>query len=425
MDTSGIFSPAHIGGISLRNRFIRSATHEGMGDSDGAPTESLEKLYVRLARGGAGAIVTGYAGVLPQGRCNFPGMLMMHDDALVPSYRRLVDAVHREGAPLILQLAHCGRQTRSAVTGMCTVAPSPLRDRYYSEEVPKELTEEGIAEIIEAFVRAAERAQAAGFDGVQLHMAHGYLLAQFLSGHSNRRRDRWGGSLENRFRIVSEILAGIRAKLGDYPVLAKINGYDGMPGGMRLNEAVLIARMLEAACCAAVEISSGTIAEGLAIMRGPKLPMDAVLEASFRFSSVPKVLRPMMSRLLPLFAPPSPQPLRGYNLDAARAVKLAVSIPVIVVGGIHSLDDARSILDGDGVDFVSMSRPFIIEPAIVKRYEEGRQDASRCTMCNYCAVMIEKGPLRCWNGRLPEGRDATVRAGLVHAPQASSPDVHT
>ncbi len=401
-ESPNIFEPAQIGGISIRNRFIRSATHEGMADADGAPLESLEKLYLRLARGGVGAIITGYAGVLPQGRCSFPGMLMMHDDRLVPAYRRLVDAVHQEGVPIIMQIAHCGSQTRSAVTGMSTVAPSPLRDRYFSEEVPQELTEDGIRKIIEAFVDAATRVQTAGFDGVQLHLAHGYLLAQFLSGYTNRRRDRWGGSLENRFRIVSEIMKGIRHRLGDYPVLAKMNGYDGMKGGMRPDEAVKIAKMLEASGCSALEISSGTISEGLAVMRGPKIPTDALLAANFKVAALPKMLRPGFARILPLIGPASPKPYRSYNLEVAALIRKAVSIPVVVVGGMHTLDDAsRAITDG-AADFVSMCRPFIIEPSLVRKFEEGKQNVSRCTMCNYCTIMIEKEPLRCWNGRLPQ-----------------------
>ncbi|NTW69286.1 MAG: NADH:flavin oxidoreductase [Chlorobiaceae bacterium] len=401
-ESSGIFEPAHIGGISVRNRFIRSATHEGMADTDGAPLESLEKLYLRLAKGGAGAIVTGYAGVLPQGRSSFPGMLMMHSDALIPAYRRLVEAVHREGAALIIQLAHCGAQTRSAVTGMRTVAPSPVRDRYFSEEEPMALTEQGIRAIINAFVDAAVRAQAAGFDGVQLHLAHGYLLAQFLSGYTNRRRDSWGGSLVNRFRIVLEIIVRIRQRLGHYPVLAKMNGYDGMPGGMRPDEAVKIAMMLEASGCSAVEISSGTVSEGLAIMRGPEMPTDALLKANnFKLDALPKWLRPMIARILPLISPESPKPYHLYNLEVASAIKKAVSIPVMAVGGIHTLEDAsKTIADGDA-DFISMSRPFINDPSIVRKFEEQSQNASRCTMCNHCAIMIEKEPLRCWNGRVP------------------------
>jgi len=401
-ESPGIFEPAHIGGIALRNRFIRSATHEGMADAEGAPLESLEKLYLRLARGGAGAIVTGYAGVNPQGRCSFPGMLMMHSDALVPAYRRLVEAVHREGVPIIMQLAHCGAQTRSAVTGTRTVAPSPVRDRYFSEELPMELTEDGIREIINAFINAAVRAQTTGFDGVQLHLAHGYLLAQFLSGYTNRRRDRWGGSPENRFRIVSEIMAGIRQKLGNYPVLAKINGYDDMPGGMRPEEAVKIAMMLEASGCCAVEISSGTIGEGLAIMRGPRIPTEALFAANFRLTSLPKLLRPVIARILPLITPASPKPYRNYNLEAASTIRKGVSIPVIAVGGIHTLEDASKAIADGAADFVSMSRPFINDPSIVKKFEDGSRSASRCTMCNYCAIMIEKEPLRCWHGRIPQ-----------------------
>ncbi|WP_076790143.1 NADH:flavin oxidoreductase [Chlorobium sp. KB01] len=401
-ESPGIFEPAHIGGIALRNRFIRSATHEGMADAEGAPLESLEKLYLRLARGGAGAIVTGYAGVNPQGRCSFPGMLMMHSDALVPAYRRLVEAVHREGVPIIMQLAHCGAQTRSAVTGTRTVAPSPVRDRYFSEELPMELTEDGIREIINAFINAAVRAQTTGFDGVQLHLAHGYLLAQFLSGYTNRRRDRWGGSPENRFRIVSEIMAGIRQKLGNYPVLAKINGYDDMPGGMRPEEAVKVALMLEASGCCAVEISSGTIGEGLAIMRGPRIPTEALFAANFRLTSLPKLLRPVIARILPLITPASPKPYRNYNLEAASTIRKGVSIPVIAVGGIHTLEDASKAIADGAADFVSMSRPFINDPSIVKKFEDGSWSASRCTMCNYCAIMIEKEPLRCWHGRIPQ-----------------------
>jgi 2,4-dienoyl-CoA reductase-like NADH-dependent reductase (Old Yellow Enzyme family) len=128
-----------------------------------------------------------------------------------------------------------------------------------------------------------------------------------------------------------------------------------------------------------------------------------VLAVNFKFASIPKPLKPLMSRILPLFAPKSPMPLRGYNLDVARLIKSAVSIPVIVVGGLHTLAEATDAIANGSADFISMSRPFIIEPAIVKRYEEGKQQASRCTMCNYCTIMVEQEPLRCWNGRLAYG----------------------
>jgi len=397
-----LFESSRIGSITLRNRFIRSATHESMADADGTPTGLLEGMYVRLAKGGVGAIVTGYAGVLQDGRSSFPGMLMMHEDAVVPAYRRLTDAVHREGAPLVVQLAHCGRQTRSMVTGRRTVAPSSVRDSFFSEDVPHELSESEILEIIEAFSCAAVRARASGFDGVQLHLAHGYLLSEFLSGQSNRRRDRWGGSLENRFRIVSEIMKSIRRKLGDYPVLAKMNGYDGVRGGMRVEEAVRIAGMLESSGCQAIEISSGTVSEGLSIMRGPRFPIEAVIAANFKFLAMPEMLKPVMVRVLPLLVPSSPKPFYAYNFDAAKAIRSAVSIPVILVGGIHTLEAASAVFRDGVADFVSMARPFIKDPAIVRKFRDGSQTVSRCTMCNYCAIMIEQEPLRCWNGRLSQ-----------------------
>lgn len=400
MTTHPVFGSANISGIIFRNRLLRSATHESLADSSGAPTAAHEKLYTAIAKGGAGAIVTGYAGVQQDGRTNLPGMLMMHDDSLIPAYRKLTDAVHRQGTPIILQLAHCGRQTRQAVTGMRTVAPSPLKDSVFNEECPRELDEREIETIIRNFAAAAGRAVFAGFDGVQLHMAHGYLLAQFLSGYTNCRSDRWGGSTVNKFRIISEILHRIREEQGEFPVLAKINAYDRRRGGMRVDEAIEIARLLDISGCSAIEVSSGTVEEGLSIMRGPRFPAEALLACNFRFKALPQPFKNVMAPLLRL-AMPLPKPLRNYNLEAAKAIKRAVSIPVIAVGGLHTMEDISAALGNGEVDCVSMSRPFIIEPNIVRKMQEGRQDASRCIKCNYCAIMIEEGPLRCWYGKLP------------------------
>ncbi len=398
--TPEIFQPTSLAGMTLPNRLIRSATHESLADASGAPGAAHEKLYTALAAGGAGAIITGYAGVQQDGKSSLMNMLMINEDSLVPAYRKLTDAVHRYGTPFILQIAHCGRQTRSAVTGMPTVAPSSLKDFIFNEERPHELSESEIEAIINSFVAAAGRAKKAGFDAVQLHLAHGYLLAGFLSSYTNRRRDRWGGSTENKFRIVSEILRRIRDADGDYPVLVKMNGFDHRRGGMRQPEAVEIARMLEASGCSAIEVSSGTVEEGLSIMRGPLFPSEALLASNFRFKSLPSALKKVLAPLIRL-AMPSPKPWRGYNLDAAKAIRQAVSIPVIAVGGIHTLEGIKGVLESGTADFVSMSRPFVIEPNIVRKLQEGRQTASRCIECNYCAIMIEDGPLRCWHGRLP------------------------
>lgn len=396
-----LFKKSSIAGITLNNRLIRSATHEGMADERGAPTEALENLYLRIAKGKAGALITGYAGVQQDGRSSLFNMLMIDRDELVPAYRGLTDKVHEKGVPIFLQIAHCGRQTRSTATGMQTVAPSPVKDFIFNEEIPHQLDEKQIETIINNFVAAAERAKKAGFDGVQLHMAHGYLLAQFLSNHTNRRSDKWGGSTENKFRIVSEIMRRTRESLGDYPLLAKINAYDGRQHGMKVQEAVEISRLLESSGCDAIEISSGTVEDGLAIMRGPNPPVEALFNSSFRFKEMPPLMKTISAPFI-RFAMRSPSPLKGYNLSAAKVIKQVISIPVITVGGLHNLSDISSAIESGSTDYVSLSRPFIIEPDIVRKFQEEKQTTSRCIMCNYCALMIEVDRVRCYYGKLPK-----------------------
>jgi len=211
--TQAIFEPTSLAGIKLKNRIIRSATHEGMADEKGFPTEKLKKLYIRLAKGDAGAIITGYVAIQADGKPSLFARTMIDNDDKIPAYREITDAVHEYETPIIMQIAHCGRQTRSKITGLKTVAPSAIRNAFYNEDMPKELSEDEINEIIDNFVSAIIRTKQAGFDGVQLHLAHGYLLSDFLSSHSNRRKDRWGGSTENKYRIVGEIFKKAKGKV--------------------------------------------------------------------------------------------------------------------------------------------------------------------------------------------------------------------
>jgi 2,4-dienoyl-CoA reductase-like NADH-dependent reductase (Old Yellow Enzyme family) len=171
-----VFGDAKIASVTLKNRIISSATHEGMADKNGCPTEMLMKKYELLARGEVGAIITGYAGVQQNGKSPMNNMLMIDNDLQIEPFRKLTRRVHEYDIPVFLQIAHCGRQTRSKVTGFPTIAPSPIRDKIFDEEVPHALSEDEIHELIDNFVLAVERAKKAGFDGVQLHAAHGYLL---------------------------------------------------------------------------------------------------------------------------------------------------------------------------------------------------------------------------------------------------------
>jgi len=405
--TLAIFESTSLAGIKLKNRIIRSATHEGMADEKGFPTEKLKKLYIRLAKGAAGAIVTGYAAIQADGKSSFFNMTMIDNDDKIEAFKEITDAVHEYETPIIMQIAHCGRQTRSKTTGLPTVAPSALRDSFYNEDMPKELSEDEINEIIDNFVAAIIRTKQAGFDGAQLHLAHGYLLSEFLSSHSNRRIDRWGGSTENKYRIVGEIFRKAKEKTGDYPILVKMNAHDGRKNGMKIEEAVRITQMLEKSGCAAIEVSCGVVEDGLYSMRGEKLPAEAVMEYNFKFKNLPGFAKKVAIPLAKIFMK-QPKSLLKYNLDAAIQIKQAVNIPVIVVGGINNMNDINDIIGNNNIDFVSMCRPFIIEPDIVGKFQKGTQTKSKCIMCNYCAIITEEQPLKCYYGKLPKTKSTEI-----------------
>ncbi|MFH2064363.1 MAG: NADH:flavin oxidoreductase [Pseudomonadota bacterium] len=394
-----VFASAKIGSINVRNHILRSATTLGLAETNGRPKKELTDAYVELCEGGVGAIITGALGVQKNGRLGTSYTFLFHQDDYIPDYRFVTDRVHAYNTPIIAQIGHGGRQTRRAVTGEATVAPSPITDPYYNEETPRELTELEIREIIQNFIDTIVRAQKAGFDGVQLHAAHGYLLSGFLSPATNQRNDQWGGSTENRFRIIREIFQGARKKVGDYPILIKISAYDHQSDGLRVPESVQIAAMLQEAGCDAIEVSCGIGADGFSTIRVPEIPSEAVLAYSFRY----KDSNPIVKTLLPVFAPlivNRHEPLFNYNVCAAQEIKKQVSIPVIVVGGIRTLPDIEQIIGNRMADFVAMGRPFIIEPDIVNRFKEESQTASSCINCGYCLLAIEAGGTKCFYGEI-------------------------
>ncbi len=393
-----VFEEAKIGNIKLKNRIIRSATHEGMADENGKPTEMLIRKYEALAKGEVGAIITGYTGIQQNGKAPLRNMLMIDSDGHIDSYKKTVNEVHRYNTPIIMQIAHCGRQTRAKITGLPIVAPSPIRDKLYNEDVPLQLSESEIYDIINNFVLCIERAQKAGFDGVQLHLAHGYLLSSFLSPHMNKRNDKWGGNTENRFRIINEIMELARKKIGNYPILVKVNAYERSNDGMKIEEAIKISRFLEQSGCDAIEVSCGIAEEGFITARGD-IPYNMVFKCNFKMKKLPKPLHPLLKPVLKLTMS-SPKPYFLYNLGSAEEIRRHVKIPVVVVGGIRSIEDIKSIIEQDRCDFVSMSRPFIIEPDIVKKFKEHKSNQSKCINCNYCMIGAEEQPLKYYYGRL-------------------------
>jgi len=345
-----VFEENVINGMHLRNRIVRSATWEGMCDEEGTPTPLLEKCYRDLAAGEVGLIITGYTFVRRDGR-ELPWKMGLETNSGEKSFRRLTDGVHEAGGKICVQLVHAGGQTTTAAAGRQPLAPSAVKaDQFY--EMPASMSRDDITKLISAFGEAARRGKDWGFDAVQLHAAHGYLINQFLSPLTNGRGDEYGGALENRARFLMETYNTVRQVVGkEYPVMAKLNGSDFLDGGLSLEDAVLVAQMLDKAGIDAIEVSGGTPASG------DQAPVRKKIKGREK---------------------------EAYNLELARAVRKAVACPVMVVGGFRSYDLLAEVLDTGVVDYVAMARPFIREPELVARWKAGDTRPARCISCNKC-----------------------------------------
>jgi 2,4-dienoyl-CoA reductase-like NADH-dependent reductase (Old Yellow Enzyme family) len=349
MSESVLFQPAKIGSLELPNRFVRSATWEGLAAPDGGCTEELIRLMGELAAGGVGLIISSHAYVRPEGFA-VRGQLGVDRDECIPGLGRMADAVHGEGGRIILQLAHGGVLAGTQLTGQPAFAPS--REGGPEKTRRREKTLADIADTVAAYGEAARRAKKAGFDGVQIHAAHGYLLNQFLSPWFNRRNDHYGGSIENRARIILEILASVKSAAGgEYPVLVKMNSEDFLEGGLTREDSQHAALIIAAAGADAIELSGGTLLSGR--LSPSRTRIDTVdQEAYFR--------------------------------EAAKALKAKLKIPLILVGGIRSFEVAEGLVRDGAADFISMSRPFIREPGLVNRWKRGDRSRATCLSDNRC-----------------------------------------
>jgi NADH:flavin oxidoreductases, Old Yellow Enzyme family len=397
VNMSKVFEESSIAGIKLKNRVIRSATHEGMGDKDGRPMSDLTDLYLKLAQGGVGAIITGFVGIQKNGKA-LVNMRMFNHDEFIDDYKKMNNQFNELGVPIIVQLAHAGGQTSKLYIEEQPVAPSKRKYPLLSS-IARELSNSEIEEIIDNFALAIERSKKAGFSGVQLHAAHGYLLHQFLSPHLNIRSDRWGGNTENRFRVLSEIIRKSRERVGNYPILVKFSAYDGAKNGIRLDEGMKIAELFQKSGYDAIEVSCGSSDDGYFSVRVPKLPVEASLTLVPRLRTLPKPQKFLMRIMMPLLIKYK-FPLNNFNVEAAARIKKNVDIPVIVVGGIRRLADIENIIAENKADYVSMCRPFIIEPNIVNKFKSGTQNESRCINCGYCLAGVTGAKLKCYYGKV-------------------------
>ena len=345
---SMLFTRGNIGTLALPNRLVRSATAERLADAGGRPKPRLKRLYQELARGGVGLIITGHMYVHSSGKAH-PEMAGIYSDEMIPALAELANAVHREGGRVVVQINHggmqCSRQTVSE-----TIAPSGVGAPFL-ERPAREVTCDEIALLVRAYSRAAWRAREAGFDGVQIHSAHGYLISQFLSPWGNRRTDEWGGDLEGRMCFLRVVCQAVREQVGlDYPVFVKLGLMDGVEGGLTSEEGVQVVAALEEMRLDAVEISGGIGGgQNLNVRTGIRSEAD---EAYFR-------------------------PL-------AREARLVTRLPIILVGGFRSQRVMEEVLVAGDADFISLSRPLICEPDLPNRLRTGLQERSSCISANRC-----------------------------------------
>jgi len=351
-----LFEPYEIGNLKLKNRFVRSATWDATADSSGAVTDASIPVFTRLAKGGVGLIVTAFAYVSPLGQA-MERQYGVHNDSMIEGLNRLAEAVHREGGKIALQIVHAGLNSMYLpLKGITSLAVSKQPD---IDKPHREMTSDEIEETIADFVAAAVRARKAGFDAVQFHGAHGYLMSQFLSPLSNRRTDKWGGSAENRRRFHLEIVRRTRQAIGDdFPLLIKLGVQEDTEGGLSLAESVETAKQIEANGVDAIEVSTG--------------------------DGIPKVA-PVAKK---------GEPETAYFRERAAAVKRVVTVPVILVGGIRSLEMAQNIVDSGDADLISIARPFVREPDLIARWQKGDRSPARCISCHRCHPVGDE-PVQC------------------------------
>jgi 2,4-dienoyl-CoA reductase-like NADH-dependent reductase (Old Yellow Enzyme family) len=345
-----LFGPTQIRSLTLANRFVRSATWEGLAREDGSTTPRLINMANQLAQGGIGLIITGHAYVSREGQAG-GWQLGIYSDDFIPGLVEMTTSVHALGGKIAVQLAHAGVRAPYPLSGLEPIGPSVLQTG--SEPVGREMTRHDIEAVVRAFAVAAVRSQAGGFDAVQIHAAHGYLLSQFLSPYFNKRRDEYGGSIENRARLAIEVVKAVRNAVGPgFPVFIKLNSEDFLPGGFMVEEMVQTAIMLEENGVDGTEMSGGTF------ISGKNMPSRPGKTAH----GEPGV----------------------YYEDAARQYKEKVQVPLMLVGGIRNFETAERLVAEGLTDYIALSRPLIREPELVIRWKSGDRRPATCISDNGC-----------------------------------------
>jgi len=387
MAESILFTPCQIGPVTLRNRTIRSAAFENMCYLN-KPSKDLFDYHLSVAKGGIGMTTVAYASVNRSG-VSFAGQLWMREE-IIPELKKMTDALHNEGAKVSIQLGHCGNMTHSYTCGQIPVGASGGFN-LYSPTIVRKLKEKEIYKLVEDFGKAVNLARKAGFDCVEIHAGHGYLISQFLSPYTNRRKDKFGGSLENRMRFMNLVMKEVMtAAADDMAVVVKINMFDGFKSGMQLDDCIKVARELEKSGVHALVLSAGFVS---------KAPMH-VMRGSMPYKTLTHYMNPWKFwwlkigiRMFGKILIPSVPFQEAYFLEYAKKFRQELSIPLIYVGGLISKSKIEEVLN-EGFVAVQMARALINDPGFVNKMKEG-VERSNCKHSNYCIGRMYTLEMKC------------------------------
>lgn len=388
---SVLFSSISIAGLELKNRFVHSATQEYLATEKGIVTDDLVKRYATLAKGEVGLIIPGDVYVHPMGKSRVC-QTGIHSDEMIPGLTRMVKAVHENGGKIIFQLSHAGRQSSKKILGKTPLGPSSFgRDPVHFVK-PREMLEDDIREAVDAFGKAAHRAMEAGADGIRLHAAHGYLINQFLSPYFNRRVDGWGGSDEKRFRFLEEVLSEVKRSVPKAtPILVKLSTDDHTPGpGITPPLAQYYARRLAELGIHGFEPSSGAAHYSFMNMCRGEVPVKELVAGRSFWEKLPAKMK--LSQMVGKF-----DFQEGYHVEVAKLIRAVVgTASIFLVGGMRTVGFMEEAVRNGYGEFISMSRPFIREPFLVKRIRQGKTDRASCVSCNKClARLANRQPVKC------------------------------
>ncbi len=383
---SELFTPYRLGPVTLRNRVIRSAAFESMGENFG-PSQQLKDYHVAVARGGVGMTTVAYAAVCRSG-LSFRKQLWLRPE-IVPALHDLTDAVHREGAAVGIQIGHCGNMTHLTTAGQIPIGASTGFNLYAYTPV-RGMRKSEIVQVAKDFGRAVHTAADAGFDSVEMHAGHGYLISQFLSPYTNHRRDEYGGSLENRMRFMRMCLEEVMeaAAQRNVAVLVKHNMYDGFKGGIQLPESLEIAKVIESYRVDGIVLSGGFVSKApMAVMRGliPLYTMSYYSPLWLRYFI--RWCGPYMIKQFPFE--------ECYFLEDAKKFRAELKGPLVYVGGLVSREGIDRALDA-GFELVQMARALVNDPAFVNKLREGDASTrSECDHRNYCIARMYSVDMKC------------------------------